>query len=236
MSAVRPPWNMSGFCVMVFYLVSTKRMSSFVPGPLEVAQVLPGVTLGGLYAASYQSGDFGAVNELSAFPALARYRNKKGFYVPCSMVESRQGFSGHRGAWGLKNQKASFQWSQEQSRYVLKVNCDGVEILELHLSTRRIALPLRISFPFIYVRGNGVVSYRADYAAKVYLSTSTVVVPEGSPFRTYGLKYKLITTLWESARIVIHPPESEQVVIPRGVSEGVFRVGQDPLEPCRGVR
>lgn len=232
MSAVRPPWEMDGFCVMIFYLASARRMSSFVPSPLEVSHILPGTTLGGLYAASYQSGAFGALNELSVFPALARYKRKKGFFVPCSMVESREGFYGHRGAWGLKNERASFQWSDEKSRYVLKVQAGGEKILEVHLSTRKISLPLRLSIPFFYVRGNGVVSYHADYAARVYLSSSAVEIPENSPLTAYGFKRKLITTIWKSTKIVVHPPESEKVVIPKGVSEGVFQVPQKPFEPC----
>lgn len=232
MSAVRPPWNMEGFCLMIFYAVSSKRMASFVPAPLEVKHLLPGVTLGGLYAASYQSSDFGALNELSAFPAMVRYKGKKGFFVPCSMVESREGFSGHRGAWGLKNQRASFLWSGERSRYVLKVHAGELKVLELQLSARRVSLPLRVSFPFFYVRGNGVVSYRAEYAARVHLSASAVEIPEGSPLEAFGFRRKLVATFWESTRIVVQPPESEKIVIPTGVSEGVFQVPQEPFKPC----
>jgi hypothetical protein len=235
MAHVRPSWQMGGFCLMIFYLSSSKRMSSFVPAPLEVAEVVPGVTLSGLYAASYATGEFGALGELSAFPALVRYKKKKGFYIPCSMVESRAGSFGDKGAWGLRNEAAVFEWSQESSRYVLKVGSGVDKILEIHLNARKISLPIRVSFPFFHLRNSGVVSYRADYAAKVHLSASTVEIPEKSPLNVYGLKNKVMTTFWDSTKIVLHPPESEKIVIGQGVSEGIYHVRENPFEPA-GVK
>ncbi len=231
----RPPWKMGGFCMMIFYLSSSKRMSSFVPAPLEVAEVVPGATLSGLYAASYETGEFGALSELSAFPALVRYKKKKGFYIPCSMVESREGSYGDKGAWGLRNEAAAFEWSQERSRYVLKVGSGEDKVLEVHLNARKISLPIRVSFPFFHLRSSGVVSYRADYAAKVHLSSSTVEIPEKSPLSVYGFKSKFMTTFWNSTKIVLHPPESEKIVIGEGVSEGIYHVRENPFEPA-GVK
>ncbi len=236
MTHVRPPWEMGGFCLMIFYLSSSKRMSSFVPSPLEVAEVVPGATLSGLYAASYhQAGEFGALSELSAFPAMVRYKKKKGFYISCSMVESRAGSFGDKGAWGLRNEAASFEWSRKGSEYILKVGSEEDKVLEIHLNARKISLPIRVSFPFFHLRGNGVVSYHADYAASVHLSASTVKIPEKSPLSAYGFNRKLITTFWDSTKIVLHPPESEKIVITEGVSEGIYHVRENPFEPA-GVK
>ncbi len=235
MNGVRPPWTLGGYCMMIFYLVSSKRMMSFVPAPLEIADVMPGLTLSGFYAASYKTGVSGVLSEFSAFPALVRYQKKKGFYVPCSKVESREDAYRQKAAWGLHQEKAVFEWKEEKSRYILTVQCEGKKIIEIHLSARRISLPIRASFSFFHVRGNGVVSYHADYTARVHLSTSAVEIPENSPLTIYGFNRKLITTFWESSKIVLHPPESEKIVIPKGVSEGVFQVGQEPLDSC-GVK
>lgn len=235
MTPVRPPWKLSGFCMMIFYLVSSKKMSHFVPSPLEVAEILPGVTLAGFYAASYQSGASGALSEFCVFPALARYKKKKGFYVPCSLVESQEGVLECKGAWGLKKEHAVFEWTEKGSQYILKVHSGGEKVLEIHLSARKISLPIRVTFPFYHLRGNGVVSHHADYAAKVHLSSSTVEIPENSPLTVYNFKRKLVTTFWESTKIVLHPPESEKIVIPKGVSEGIYHVPQKPLESC-GVK
>lgn len=218
--------------MMIFYLASSRRMMPFVPAPLEVADVLPGFTLSGLYAASYNTGTFGALSEFSAFPALVRYRNKKGFYVPCSRVESREDTYYHKGVWGLHQENAAFEWKQEKSRYILTVQSGGEKIIEIRLSAKKVSLPIRASFPFFHVRGNGIVSYHADYAASVHLSTSAVEIPEKSPLTIYGFNRKLITTFWESSKIVLHPPESENIVIPEGVSEGIFKIGQDQSETC----
>jgi len=232
MKGVKPPWTLGGYCMMIFYLVSSKRMVSFVPSPLEVADVLPGLTLSGLYAASYNTGSFGVLSEFSAFPALVRYKKKKGFYVPCSKVESHEEAYRHQGAWGLQKEQAVFEWKKDRNRHILTVQCEGKKIIEIRFSAKKISIPVRVSFPFFHVRGNGVVSYHADYAARVHLSTSAVDIPESSPLAIYGFRRKLLTTFWESSKIVLHPPEFENMVIPEGVSEGIFRVGQDQRETC----
>ena len=230
MNMTRPPWEIGGFCMMIFYLASSKKMESFVPVPLEVADVVPGVTLAGFYAASYKDNSTGALNEFCAFPALVRYKKRKGFYVPCSLVESQEGFYECKGAWGLKKENAIFEWTEDQSKYILKVRRGEEKILEVHLSSRKISLPLRIKFPFFHLRGSGVVSHHADYAAQVHLSSSNVEIPASSPLAKYALKRKLITTLWQSTKITLHSPESENVVIPKGVSEGIYQLPHPPLE------
>jgi hypothetical protein len=236
MSGERPPWKLGGFCTIIGYLVSSKRVSDFVPSPLTVADVMPGVTLGGFYAASYQHGDFGAVSEFSVFPALVRYKNKKGFFVPCSMTESSESLSGPKGAWGLRKEGAAFQWRQQENRHVLKIRCNGEKVIEIAFNVNRVALPIRTSFPFFHVRSGGVISYHADYAARLHFCTSRVVIPENSPVAIYGFSRKLVTTFWESTKIVLHPPESERsIVFARGASEGIYHVGQKPVDTC-GVR
>jgi len=217
--------------MMIFYLVPSRRAEELVPSPLEVSEVIPGATLGGLYAALYRTGDFGPLSEFSAFPALVRYGKRRGFYVPFSMVESRDDPPGNRGAWGLRKECASFEWREEEARYGLNVLCGRQKIVSVDLSAHRLTLPLRISFPFFHVRSRGVISYHADYAARVHLSSSSVEIPAESPLSEYGLKRKLITTLWESTKILLHPPESERsIVIQEGASEGIFRVGCGPTD------
>jgi len=226
MNRGRPPWSLGGYCMMIFYLVSSRQAAELVPSPLEVSEVVPGATLGGLYAALYQTGDFGTLSEFSAFPALVRYKKRRGFFVPFSMVESRDDLPGYKGAWGLRKECASFEWQETKDHYHLNVLCGTQRIVSIDLNTRRLTLPIRISFPFFHVRSRGVISYHADYAARVHLSSSNVDIPPESPLTEYGLKRKVMTTLWESTKILLHPPESERnVVIPEGVSEGIFRVG-----------
>ncbi len=245
MNSGRPPWSLSGYCMMIFYLVPSRQAAELVPSPLEVSEVVPGVTLGGLYAGLYQTGDFGALSEFSAFPALVRYKKKRGFFVPFSMVESRDDLPGYKGAWGLRKECASFEWQEEKSCYHLNVLCGTRKIVAIELNARRLTLPIRISFPFFHVRSRGVISYHADYAARVHLSSSRVEIPPESPLAEFGLKRKVMTTLWESTKILLHPPESEKhIVIQEGASEGIFRVGgeqfdrggvQRPLEGSRSV-
>ncbi len=236
MRGERPPWKLSGFCMIIGYLVSSKRVAEFVPAPLTVADVMPGVSLGGFYAASYQQGEFGAVSEFSVFPALVRYKNKKGFFVPCSLMDSSDGLHGSKGAWGLRKEGAAFRWRHRENRHVLEIHCNGEKVIEVAFNVSRVALPIRTSFPFFHVRAGGVISYHADYAARLHFCSSRVVIPEKSPVAIYGFSRKLVTTFWESTKIVLHPPESEpSVVFTRGASEGIYHVGQKPLDTC-GVR
>ncbi len=228
-----PPWNLGGFCMMIFYLVSSKRMDEFVPAPLEVAEVLPGVTLGGLYAAFYETGDFGALSEFSVSPALVRYKHKRGFYIPYSLAQAEDGVTQPKGAWGMKKGCARFRWEKGPSRWVLHVVCDGKEIAEIGLRTGAVAFPMRIGFSFFHLRGSGVFSYHADYTSKVRIASSTVRIPDDSPLALYRFRRKLITTAWESTKIVLHAPESDKnIVFSQGASEGIFQVGEDRIPLC----
>ncbi len=219
--------------MILFYLVSSKRMAEFVPAPLTVVQVMPGVTLGGFYAASYRTGGGGAFSEFSVFPALVRYQKKKGLFVSCSMVESPASPLGRKGAWGLRKERANFEWKREPSHISLRIFCEARKVIDVGIKTYRVSLPARVSFPFFHVRSSGVVSYHADYVSRVYLSSSSVEIPEESPIGVYGFSRKLMTTLWDSAKIVIHPPESEKnVVLIEGVSEGIFQIGRDRIDSC----
>jgi hypothetical protein len=212
-------------------------MAAFVPSPLVVSEVLPGVTLGGLYAACYETGDFGALSEFSVSPALVRYKNKRGFYIPYSITQSKDGLTECKGAWGLKKENAGFQWEKDKSRCILRVACDGRKVAEIGLRTRLISLPMRMSFPFFHVRANGVFSYHADYTARVNLASSTVEIPDSSPLAPYAFRRKLITTLWESTKIVLYAPESEKkIVFAEGASEGIFQISEKPPHICRVTR
>ncbi|MDX1764701.1 MAG: acetoacetate decarboxylase family protein [bacterium] len=219
--------------MMIFYLVSSKRMAEFVPAPLEVAEVLPGVTLGGLYAAFYETGDFGALSEFSVSPALVRYKHKRGFYIPYSMTQAEEGLAQSKGAWGLKKKCARFHWEKQPSRWTLHVVCDGKEITKIGLRTGAVSFPMRVGFSFFHLRPNGVFSYHADYTSRVRIASSAVTIPEDSPLAAYQFRRKLITTAWESTKIVLHAPESEKkIVFAEGASEGIFLVGEDRNPVC----
>jgi hypothetical protein len=192
------PWGLKSLCMTVFYLVPAKDVRDKVPHPLKVSEVVPGFTIGGLYAARY-----GAVtNSLSEFgllQAYVSYGDKKGFFMRNFCMEGKESADG----CGC----GAFSWDAGGKWLSLEVSSGGERLVNLRMRPIVQGIPFSANMPFLCVKGNNVVYFQNHFISKIGISNSKVTVPEGSPLMGYPFRYKLISTFWDTANVVLKEPE-----------------------------
>ncbi len=202
-----PYWKLKGFCMAVLYLVPTRQVRALIPSPLEISEVAPGLTLGGLYAARYGKGGPEAASEFGLLPAYVNYGGKKGFYMHNFCVDNED--PRHCGRRILTTDRAlsEFSWDIGEKHIKLDVFSGGTPVVTIRMRPIISKTPLTASFPILCVKGNNVVFLKNNYAANFGVSSSTVSVPAGSPLSGFPLKMKLISTFWDASNIILKEPE-----------------------------
>ena len=71
---------MKSLSMTILYLVPVKKVKERIPEPLKVSEVVPGYTLGGIYAARYGRGK-DVLSEFGLLPAYVQFGDKKGFFT-----------------------------------------------------------------------------------------------------------------------------------------------------------
>jgi len=201
------PWRFQGLCMAIFYLVPIGKAKTFVPEPFEINEVLPGMTLGGLFAARYTGGDLGAMSEFGVMPAYVRYLDRKGFYMHNFSVDSEDAKEGCRKIWGVDKGISDFSWDMGEKKIALDVSSGGVNLISLKIRPLVKELPFTACFPFLSIKGKNVVSFQHHFASRIGLATSTVRIPDKSPLKGLPLRMKLISAFWDASNIVLKEPE-----------------------------
>ena len=104
------PWKLEGYAFQTLHLVAKEKALPFVPRELEIVELLPGKTLGGIYLSAYQSGSILEYNELIVVAAYVRYEGKIGAWISHIYVDHQDSVAGGREIWGLPKEMAEFDW------------------------------------------------------------------------------------------------------------------------------
>lgn len=183
----------------VFYLVPAKDVRDLVPHPLKVSEVVPGFTIGGLYAARYGPGGrdgAGGTSEFGLLQAYVTYGDKKGFFMRHFCMEGKDG-----GACG------AFSWDGGDKWVSLDVASGGERLLNLRMRPLLKGIPFTANIPFLCIKGNNVVYFQNHFISKIGISNSKVTIPESSPLKGYPFKYKLLSTFWDTSNVILKEPE-----------------------------
>ncbi|HEY3347768.1 MAG TPA: hypothetical protein VGK71_09120 [Nitrospirota bacterium] len=191
-------WRHKSICIAVLYLVPSRKAGSEVPAPLKVCEVIPGYTIGGLYASRYILPGLEDRSEFGVLTAYTNFNDKKGFYM------RRLCARGIGQAADLAD--GSFEWKFERGIW-LKVSAQARELATIRM--RPIAnLPFNANFPFLCVNDSGVVHLRNNFASRIGISVSSVHIPKDSPVKEIPFGIKFLSSFWDASNIVIKEPES----------------------------
>ena len=228
----QPPWRSQGLCFSIFYLVPTAKVRPLVPGPFEISEVLPGMTLGGLFAAKYSGGDLGEMSEFGVLPAYVRYKDKKGFFMRESSVDNEDAAEGCRKIWGMDKQMSGFNWDLSGSRISLDVTSGGKPLIGVSIRPVVKELPFSACFPFLCLKGKNVVFFKHQFASKIGLCMSSVTIPDGSPLHGLPFRLKILSAYWEASNIVLQEPEYvTENMVQRAEKAFGSPVGRHPHKP-----
>jgi hypothetical protein len=196
----------TGLCLAVLYLIPSKRVRPLIPPHIEIVEVLPGMTLGGIYAARFPQGD-NVLNEFGVMSAYVRHESRKGYFLDHFCVDH----SGSAGSCMIHDGPAcgesDFTWEFSGNGISLDVTSGGESMVSVQMTPRLRRLPISSCFHFLCVKGQNVVFFKNRLATSIGLSTTTVTIPESSPLADLSLKYKLVSTYWEASNVVKREPE-----------------------------
>ncbi len=193
--------------MQLLHLIDVASARAFVPDGLGVVSVLPGKTVGGLYAAAYEHDSVLEYNELIVVPALTRYAGRLGFWVSHIYVDNPASAAGGRAIWGLPKQMARFSWTEEGPTCTARV-WRGGRLLCAIRSRRRLRLwrqPARL--PALSVRGARVLRTEGVVTARVHLASGRARVPPASPFAALGLGRTLLAAHLCPMRLTARAPQ-----------------------------
>ena len=113
MSYPPAPWILKGHGFLTLHLIDFSDAAKVIPKDLEIVQVLPGKTIGGLVLGKYESGSTLTYGELIAIAGLVRYGGKIGSWISHIYVDNASSIAGGREIWGLPKEEAQFFWQPE---------------------------------------------------------------------------------------------------------------------------
>lgn len=206
--------NSAGFCLAVFYLVPKRYAAEVIPEPLKIIEVLPGITVGGVYAARYKKDRGESISEFGILPAYVRHGEKSGYFMHHYCADKGAG----EPSWQREPSErhtGNFTWEITDRHLGFTIHSGGVKLISVRLRPLLRNLPFSASIPLLCAKGGNVMFMRNQFASNIGLSTSRVSIPKGSPLKGFPLRVKLISTYWEATNIVAREPE--------GVKERVLK-------------
>ena len=198
MAARRQFFNIDNLCIAILYFIPSGRVKAALPPALSLSEVLPGVTMGGIYAARFKKSDNEYVSELGIMRAYAACGDKKGFFVSEFFSDGKTGADAGR---------ADFAWGFEMKNMTLSVSSGSELLINLKMSPLLKQVPFTSVLPFLCVKGENVSFMRNHLITKIGISSSSVDIPEGSPLSNMPLGVKVLSTFWDSSNIITKEPE-----------------------------
>jgi len=186
-------------CIMVFYLMPVGDLRQNLNPSLKIIEFLPGMTIGGLYAARYGRSEDESVSEFAVLRAYAEYSDRKGFLL--------EHFMGDKAGASEECGKGRFSWDIDKNTIDLEVADANGPVAEVRVRPLIKDVPFQANFPFLCMKGENVVFTQNHFISKLSISSTTVRIPEGSPLKDVPLRLKLLSSFWETSNVIIKETE-----------------------------
>ncbi|MGG6267356.1 acetoacetate decarboxylase family protein [Leptolyngbya sp. AN03gr2] len=208
------PWTLKGYGYLSLHLIDFSDAAKAIPKDLEIVQVLPGKTIGGLFLGKYEAGSTLTYGELIAVPGLVRYGGRIGGWVSHIYVDDESSIAGGREIWGLPKENAQFLWQSEGGAIVKQGDrtlCSFTQSWQLSL--------LRLSGQFdTYTKlADELMRFESSASANPSVIGSRLDVPRSSPFATLFDSQPWMALKGESLEITIAAPYSIGARVPMTV-------------------
>lgn len=201
------PWKLKGQAVQTLHLIDTDRVRSLVPSELDIFEVWPGKTLGGVYIASYEAGSMLQYNELIVMAATARNGMQVGTWVSHIYVDNPDSVAGGREIWGLPKQMAEFTWERGTPSTVTVRQGDRL-LCNLSYSETfwRLPVPL-LSVPNFSILDSNLLLFPGELQSHLRLIDAKLHIPPESPFSSLDMGHNWLSLSCEDLRILAGVPK-----------------------------
>lgn len=181
---------------IILYLIPSIKAVEYIPPPLKVVNILPGYTAGGFYI-SCNLKESERVTEFACLPAYTQYEKKRGFFY--NSLTASKNLSPLQ-----ENNDCTPLIKRRNNSFHFEATSGGRQIINLDLKPRLMKIPLKINYPFLMVKGSGLVFYRLNCTSNFSFSTSAIEIPEDSPFNKYPFKLKIFSGMWENCEVLVN--------------------------------
>ncbi|NJM84756.1 MAG: acetoacetate decarboxylase family protein [Leptolyngbyaceae cyanobacterium RM2_2_21] len=191
--------------------VSLMRLRCWVPEQFEIVQIWPGLTLGGLYLAQYNSGSTLIYQELIVVAGLVRYAGKIGFWISHIYVDNLASVAGGQEIWGLPKEMATFTGSATDQLSITAVQPNLQPGLQLcDIAAKTVPATLRLWFPVAAFGQQAGRTLWFTASARFQLQWASSVhirVPSSSPFASLGLDSPWLVFRLKSLQLDVKAPQ-----------------------------
>lgn len=189
MACPPPPWTLKGYGLQTLHLLHVEQVQSYLPPELTIVQVLPGLTIGMVYAASYSAASVMPYNELIVANAIVAYQGKVGAWISHIYVDNPDSVQGGREIWGLPKEMADFTWHTGKSPQVGISQSDRV-LCSLTCKWQLPSLPvfhLPIGAPVLSRLGSQFLTFPGQGNLGLHLAGIDLQISPESPFAPMNL-------------------------------------------------
>ncbi|MCA1994970.1 MAG: acetoacetate decarboxylase family protein, partial [Coleofasciculus sp. S288] len=205
------PWTLQGHALQTFQLLDVERVRPLIPSELEIVQVLPGKTVGGIYLSYYGSGSVMEYSELIVNAAMVRYTGKVGAWVSHIYVDNPDSVAGGREIWGLPKELAEFRWEKGSSgtagyenRVIVR---QGEQTLcRFSYNQPSFGLPVPIGGDVFSTLSNSILLFKGELKSQVGVVGSKLLIPIDSPFASLDLTQPWLTIYCDRLHLVAGVP------------------------------
>lgn len=197
------PWTLKGNLFVSLSLINIADARPFIPETLDIREVLPQKTLGGIYLANYTSDSTMAYGELIVFPGLARYRDRARSWISHIYVDNPDSIAGGREIWGLPKEMAEFHWQSDRAL----VRQNDTILYEVRYRQPWIKLPVSSSLKTFSQLDGKFVEFIAQFRLNLGWVNATGRVPPDSPFAPLHLDRPFLTFASPDTEAVVDAPE-----------------------------
>ena len=211
MAYPKAPWKLQGYAIQTGQLVDIEQARPFIPQEFEIISVLPGKTLGGVYASRYEPGSALEYSELIVVAGLVSYAGNGGAWISHIYVDHPDSVAGGREIWGLPKELAEFTWDNREDSSQVSVRQGNRKLCRF--STTNMVLPFSTGFPLplsgpvLSALNSDVLMFKGEFNSPLELVNGKLDIPAESPFRSLNLDKPLLTVQCQSLQILVNAPE-----------------------------
>lgn len=184
------PWRLQGQAILTAQLIDIDQVRSLIPAEVNIIQVFPGKTIGGVYLSSYKAGSTLEYHELIVVAGLVSYSGQWGAWISHIYVDHPDSVAGGREIWGLPKELAEFVWSASDQ---VSVSQDNQLLCKLRYSPAPFSIPIQLMAPCLSLLNHQFLKFNGDFQGQVGLISTHLEIPPESPFSHLKLDHPLLS-------------------------------------------
>lgn len=200
------PWILKGFALQTLHGIDRDRARSLLPPELNILEIWPGKTLGGLYLATYGAGSTLEYHELIVVAGIGRdQHNHIGAWISHIYVDHPDSVAGGRNIWGLPKELAEFEWSNHPAGQITVRQGDRM-LCQVQYSRKLSLWPQKLSGFSFGQRQDRLLWFKAEAQCRPGWSQARLEIPANSPFASLQLHQPTVTAIADDLRLTVQAP------------------------------